>query len=318
MSAMRSRTLLNLALIAVAAALGLVAYLRPGHRPPPPKPLITTLPVKDITRIRIARPGHETIELQRRHGVWRITAPIRARADTMRVEGIEDAARARSLARYPVAQLELGQAGLAPPKVRLRLNGRELDFGGTDPIDQWRYVRVGDTVHLTSDTVYPFLTMPPTAFVNLALLPPGARITSLALPKLTLRRGANGHWSIAPPHPGIDRARIRSLLRRWRDVRALFVQRDHGGTSKGRVTIRLEGRKSPLRFVIRRTHPGLVLARPDAGLSYHLGSSGSQGLLAPPPSKASTALPPKPSTRSPPNPRNKAADRAPVAAKPAP
>ncbi|GBE46914.1 hypothetical protein BMS3Bbin12_00067 [bacterium BMS3Bbin12] len=311
MSTVRSRTLLNLALIVVAAALGLVVYLRPGHRPPPPKPPITPLHVKDIARIRIVRPGHETIELQRNHGVWRITAPIRARADTMRVEGIEAAAGARSLARYPVARLKLGGVGLAPPKVRLRLNGRELDFGGTDPINQWRYVKVGDTVHLTTDTVYPFLTMPPTAFVNLALLPPGAQITSLALPKLTLHRGANEHWSITPPHPGIDRARIRSLLRRWRDVRALFVQRDHGGASKGRITIRLKGRKSPLRFVIRRTHPGLVLARPDAGLSYHLGSSGSRGLLALPPSKTPAAKPPKPPTRSPPDPRDKAAGRAP-------
>ncbi len=317
MSAVRNRTLLNLALIVIVAALGLVAYLRPGHRPPPPKPPLTTLPVKDITRIRIARPGHETIELQRSHGAWRITAPIRARADTMRVEGIEDAAGARSLARYPIARLKLGEVGLAPPKVRLRLNGRELDFGDTDPINQWRYVKVGDTVHLTGDTVYPFLTMPPTAFVNLALLPPGAQITSLALPKITLRRGANEHWSIAPPHPGLDRTRIRALLQRWRDARALFVQRDHGGAAKGRIMIRLEGRKSPLRFVIRRTHPGLVLARPEAGLSYHLGSSGSRGLLALPPSKTPTAIPQSP-TRSPPNPRNKAADRAPVAAKPAP
>ncbi len=318
MSAVRSRTLLNLALIVVAAALGLLVYLRPGHQPPPPKPLLTTLPVKDVTRIRIARPGHETIELQRRHETWRITAPIRARADVMRVEGIEDAASERSLARYPVARLDLREVGLAPPKVRLRLNGRELDFGGTDPINQWRYVKVGDTVHLTSDTIYPFLTMPPTAFVNLALLPPGAQITSLALPKLTLRRGAKERWSITPPHPGIDRARIRSLLQRWRDARALFVQRDHGGASKGRVTIRLEGRKSPLRFVIRRMHPGLVLARPDAGLSYHLGSSGSQGLLALPPSKTPAATPPKPSTQSPLNPRDRAAGRTPAAAKPAP
>lgn len=276
---MRSRTLLNLALIVLAAVLGAVAYFRPGHHPAPRKPTLTALKPADITRIRIERPGHATIRLRREHGVWRITAPIRARANTLRVEGIENAADAPSLAGYPVPGLQLKQFGLAPPKVRLWLNGHELDFGDTDPIHQWRYVRVGDRVHMIGDTVYPFLTMPPTAFVNLALLPPGAAIEVLNLPHLSLRRGPKGHWTLTPPRKEADPARIDALLARWRDARALFIQRDHGGPDKGRITVRLEGRKAPLVFVIRRTRPGLVLARPAAGLSYHLGSGGSHGLL---------------------------------------
>lgn len=283
MSAVRSRTLLNLALIALAAGLGAIAYLRPGHRPPPPQPPLTTLAVKDITHIRIERRGHPTIKLQRRGGVWRITAPMHARANTMRVEGVEDAAGAHSLAQYPAAHFKLATAGLAPPKVRLWLNDHEFDFGGTAPINQWRYVKVGDTVHMISDTIYPFLIMPPTAFVDLALLPPGAGIVELKLPALTLRRGPKDHWSITPPHPGASAARIRALLRHWRDARALYIGHDTGGADKGRVTLRLQGRKAPLHFIIRRTHPGLVLARPGTGLSYHLGSTGLHGLLTLPP-----------------------------------
>lgn len=284
---MRSRLALNLVLLVTVAALALLVHFRPGRQKPPPAPPLTSLATGDITTIAIERPGHPAITLAKSHGRWRITAPLQARANALRVEGVEAAATAGSLAHYASAQLKLKDVGLDPPTARLRLNHETIEFGATNPINHWRYVKVGDTVHLIDDTVFPFLTMGPTGFVALTLLPPDARILSLTLPALHLRRDTKGDWTLDPPRPKVTTDRIQALVNRWHGAQALDVQRYHAGKSLGTIVVHLQGRKTPLRFIVQETDPELVLARPDQGLSYHLDGALSRHLLALPRSKAS-------------------------------
>ncbi|HQU15746.1 MAG: hypothetical protein B7Z66_12760 [Chromatiales bacterium 21-64-14] len=285
---MRSRTLLNLVLAATVLGLALVVHFRPGREKPPPPPPLTPLAPHDITAIAIERPGHPAITLAKTHGRWRITAPLQARANQLRVDGVEAAAAAGSLAHYSAARLNLKGVDLDPPKARLRLNQETIKFGGTDPINQWRYVQIGDTVHLINDTVYPFLTMGPTGFVDLTLLPEETRILSLRLPALHLRRNANGDWTLDPPQPKVTADQIQALVNRWHDAQALDVQRYHAGKSLGEIVVHLQGRKTPVRFILQETDPELVLARPAQGLSYHLDGALSKHLLALPPSNTPT------------------------------
>ncbi len=72
---MKSKILLNLALIAALVALSLYAYFKPWQETAPSIRLIQ-LKRDDITRIAIEPRGATAIKLEKLDGAWRIVAPI--------------------------------------------------------------------------------------------------------------------------------------------------------------------------------------------------------------------------------------------------
>lgn len=274
---MTSRTAVNLALLAAVAVLSAVAYLLPAGKHEPSPPALTRLSPDRITRVTISPKDGQQIVLVRRGGHWRLAAPIRTAANGFLINSLVGLAAADSFRHFPVRGRDLREYGLDHPPVRLRLNDLEIDFGGSEPLHGRRYVRVGDTVHVIPGYFYQDVSGGVADFVSLNLLPEGSDPVQLALPDLTLRRDAEGHWAVAgKKHPPQG---MEDLVTRWRRAQALQVERYSGSGHHGTVTVTFDKGHAPLTFDIVSTKPELVLARPDIGMAYHFPESQTDKLL---------------------------------------
>jgi len=149
---------INRLLLAALLLLGLLIWwLQPTPLPP-----LTPLQAGQIERIRLLGKGRE-IDLRRHDGHWWLGDRP---ANEGRIQQLLGIARTPSLRRIPVAQGRLAEFGLASPSIRLWLDGLELQFGDSDPINGWRYVRIGDQIHLIGDGFRHHLLAPPTAYLQ--------------------------------------------------------------------------------------------------------------------------------------------------------
>lgn len=275
---MNSRLLLNLALVIVVAVLGLIAWLQPGLDKPAAPPRLTDLDPAAINRIRIVDRDGPTIVLARKDGRWRIEEPIQLPANGFRIDSLLRLTGEASYGQLEVAEIDLAELGLDTPRIRLYLNDREFAFGTTEPIDGRRYVRTGDIVHLITDRYFHIMTAGPTDLVNQHLLPADSRITEITTPDWRLAR-AEDKWVLTPERPGLSADAANMVVDNWRQAQAVWIQPYEQSEAKGRIVVRLEGEEQPLQFDILAQEPELVLARPDAGVQYHLAEESARGLL---------------------------------------
>ncbi|MGH8282045.1 MAG: DUF4340 domain-containing protein, partial [Gammaproteobacteria bacterium] len=194
---------------------------------------------------------------------------------------------------FPAKQANLVKYGLNPPQVRLWLNGTEFDFGDAEPLNNYRYVKTGDTIHLVAGLLYFRINHSPLWWASKHLLPCGARIIGLQLPDATLTLKGD-KWQLAPANPAITSDAIQSLIDNWKNAQAIGTDKMGKGEPQGEVAVELAGDSQPLRFVILKDPDFLVLARPDLGLQYELDSGQRSALLELKPAKASAT----PSTKS--------------------
>lgn len=271
---MKTRLMLNLALLAIIVVLGAVAFFKPGKQAPESKPLLT-LDANALTRVTLQ--NKETLVFEKTGGLWRLTAPFAAPVNQVRVGQLLEVAKAKSEAEYPVKPEDLAQFGLDKPQASLTLGDNSLQFGGTDPINLRRYVRLGDTLHLVDDNFYHHLTAPATDYVDKKLLPEGARIREIQLPGLKAVKGSDGKWTAEPPGDG--KTDLGVLASAWATARAIDVKRLEQAEVLGE-TIRIglvEG--EPVEYVILQKQPYLMLARKDWRLQYEITAESSRELL---------------------------------------
>ncbi len=277
---MNSRTLLNLGLLVLVGILVALAIWEPGKEAPPgPKPL-TELNPAEVDRVRIERAGQAAVAAERNEdGSWRLTEPRPLPANDYRFDSLVSVAKAPDQGGFPVRD-ELDAFGLAEPRVRLQLNDLTLDFGNTTPVDQRRYVRVGDTVHLIGDTHYYHLIGGIGTFASRRLLPEDGALTAISLPKLELHQ-QKGKWSVAPEAAEASADDIAKLVDNWRHARAIEVKSwDEPAPQGETIRIHLAGTTAPVQFVIASREPQTVLVRPDWQLAYHLPDSVTEELLS--------------------------------------
>jgi hypothetical protein len=268
---MSSLTRLNSILLLLAAILAGLAWW--GEQPADTEemPRLTPLSPGRLTRIRIERPGHKPLRLQRRNGGWWLQEPIQVRAHDFRVRALAAIAETRSHGDYPLD--DPARFGLDQPMARLWLDGTEIVFGGTDSIHHRRYVAVGGRLHLIDDRFFQHIKAGPAGFASLELLPGETRIERLELPGLSLTRTAGG-WSLEPEREaGADA--IQQWIRDWQSAQAIWLSPYHG-EARADIRIHLQGRERPVEFVIL---PQGVLARPRLGLQYHLGRETAARLI---------------------------------------
>lgn len=279
---MSSRTLINLLMFAAVLALGLVTYLEPGRTPAPAVRHLTELTPAAIGDIVIERVGTPQVRLVRRDGQWRLDAPLQARANRYRIEAILGLASAVSLAQLPAAGVDLKQLGLDPPRVQVRLGTVELAVGGTEALDNRRYVRAGETVHLVDDLYYRHLVASPVELVDPALLDPHAKPLGIVLPELSLQL-VDGRWILTPPDPAISADAVAALVERWRHASAIELsscETQPDAAPPHWAEVRLADASTPLRWQIRGEGAELVLCRPDLKVAYHFPKQTGEALLA--------------------------------------
>lgn len=284
---MRRPLLRNLVLLALVAGLAWLAWTLPGRNAATPeKPrLLGDTPIR---LIELTRPGGGSIRLERDMTGWHMATPYAVAPEPLKIAQLVDALHAEVLADYPAEAVDLREAGLVQPGLRVRVNGeRELAFGATTPVDYHRYVRRGDRVLLIDSMDYYAFDSSAEELVDRDLLPDDAGITGIELPDgPQLIRDPEG-WRAAAPHGGMSADRIVALVQAWQQARAAGVQPVAPARSERArccVRITLAGENGPRRYRIADTGDGgLLLIRPELGLAWQLDAAWRERLLQLPP-----------------------------------
>lgn len=276
---MTRRGLVNLVLLGVVAVLGGLVYLLPARGPAPSPPPLTGLTPGQVSRVQIGRAGGTAIVMVRRDKRWRMIKPVRVAANRFLVHSLLGITQADSYGRFAAGGRDLGQFGLAAPSLRLRLNDLEIAFGGNEPLNGRRYVRIGDTVHVISNLYYQEASGGPAAFVSRALLPEDSAPVRLVFPDKVLERDEQGRWVLAAGGHRRTAPGAGGLVDRWRRAQALGVKPYVGKGDHPAVTVSFGKDRHDLEFEIVSKDPELILARPDIGMAYHFPASQAERLL---------------------------------------
>jgi hypothetical protein len=277
---LQSRRRLNLALVAIVAALAALALFRPGHKHADDvTPLVADS--RGFTRIRVMVAGKPEVDLKREGEVWNLQAPLQWRADDVQVQDFLDSLDAPVTDRFPAKGVDLAKYGLDKPLVKMWLDDTEYDLGDQQPVDKQRYVLTGGEIELIDDYIFYRVARDAYGWLDKQLLPEGTHITALQLPHATLTSDAKENWTLAPPDKTLTSADLSRFVQNWQQARATGVASIGAGKSEGEVSIQLAGTPAPLRFQILDDPDYLVLARPDLHLEYQLELSLSGSLLAP-------------------------------------
>jgi hypothetical protein len=290
---MNARTGINLLLLAAVAALALLAVFAPGQKEDEVA-RITPLQAADIHDISIEVANRPKIVLRRDAESWRVRAPIEVSANEFRVQTVLRLAQAQSRGTFAADDKNLAQYGLDAPAARVKFNDTLVDFGGTEPIDGRRYVRVGARIHLVTDTYFYQVQADLPAFVSQRLLPSGVHPSEIRLPLFGVRLDDDGRWTLTPTavaseHRDLSADALSRFVDAWTMAEAVQVSRYRGEPVTGETVIHLRDSDQPLRFAILQAEPEVALARVDLGLRYDFGADAGRGLMELPGAEPSDA-----------------------------
>ena len=271
---MNPRARLNLGLLAAAVGLGVAVFV--ANRKEPPGPPLTPYQAGAIERIALEHPGVPAIRLEKKDGHWRLVEPVQAEADEFEVNALVGLAD-----RQTQLKVEGGVAkelGLDPPAYTLTLNDRAIAFGGVESLEYRRYVQTPDGTFLIEDPPGAALDKEYADLVSKDVLPKGAAIERLELPRLTLAKGESG-WSLTPADPKATPDQMQKLAEAWAGARSMWneMARDAKATGE-RVKVTLQG-GATREFVIVAREPQLKLHRPDLGVTLVLSKALADELL---------------------------------------
>jgi hypothetical protein len=276
---MKSRWVINILLIVAIIILALVARYQPGIEAPPEPRTLTSLRADDIQTIRINRPLRNDLLFRKKGNAWTIDREPALPAEDAQVRALLKMAGHTAVRSYPAEELDLARLALDPPYATVTLDGTAIDFGSLEPLEELRYARVGDQVHLISDMYQHLIEGDHTRFVRRRLLAAQARIVSVELPDVSLVKSAGG-WEIEPP-AAVSADALQQLVDNWQQASALTVRPvEDAPDDAPAVTLMLEPDRQ-IRFLIAAREPELVLIRPDFALQYHMGDRAGNLLEVP-------------------------------------
>ena len=285
---MKKRWLLNFALILFVIALGLVVKYQPGtSKKSTETAALTNLAIDNIAHIRIVRSGQDEIVLTKTNGHWQMTAPIQARADDFRIDGLLHIANAKIEGKFTAAAADLAKYGLDHPLADLWLDNNEIKFGGLHTFANSQYVLFNGEIYLIPAAGFRPLASSLNDFFSTRLLEEGRKPIAFKLPNFSLTL-ENGNWSITPQAKNLSNDKINTFVEEWRYARALSVQRYTGKKAIGaiRITFLEIGKTNAtpkpqtLDLAILAQQSELVLYRKDEGLEYHFPQEISEHLLS--------------------------------------
>ena len=276
---MKSRNLLNLVLLGIVVVLVLIVVFEPGKKPVQPKPKLTTLNKDSVSKIKIQRLGKKDVLLEKQHDEWHMMAPYQLPANKFRLEAILRLLETPSYSQHDIRKLDKHTFKLDKPEITLTFDNKlSMAFGGSEPLNHRRYVQVGDTLNLISDSVYYYLAGKTTSLLSLQLLPANSAIKAIQLPKYKLQLKA-GHWQIENEPKKMASDAVTQLLNNWKLAQALDVVPATAKPGKQQVKIFFEGQEKPIVFSIVKRQPDFILLREDKGVEYQLTEDSADRLL---------------------------------------
>ena len=174
------------------------------------------------------------------------------------------------------AEVDLARFELAEPKVTMKLNDYEFQFGNTDAIDQRRYVLFDNKINMVNDSLYQQLMTNAAFFADTKLFNDDTEITDIEFPDYEVEK-IDGVWKILLM-PEIKPDQLESFVFSWQNATAISVSRYEAPETESLIRIKTRDNKTIV-FVVVSTEPHLILGRKDLGIQYHMGSDDAQKLL---------------------------------------
>ncbi len=266
---MASRLWLNLALLLLIGILVLVVVYEPGKETEPQIITLTQLAPDKIKHIHLKRVTGEDIELVKESdGQWWMYNPYHLPANDFRVQSLLRLVEAESLSMHPLKDLQPATYGLESPRAIVTFNRtKQIKFGDTEPLQQRRYIQVGDKLHTIADTFYYQAAGNPTIYLSYKLLPPDVNIVKLILPDLQLIY-QDDQWQRSPSHSQLSADANIELINHWQHAQALELSPTDVTDGKADIEIHLQHQTEPIRFKLQKTEEGIRLLRLGTGLQY--------------------------------------------------
>lgn len=276
---MRSRLLLNLALLLAVILLALLVIRTPENDASLNPPRLTSLRPEDVNRIELQRHNAEPVSLYKQGDTWYMQEPYALAANDYRVQALLRLLQAGYATEHDIDTLDPARYGLDQPRASLTYNDTlTIEFGDTEPLSQQRYLRIEDRLYLLPDTHYYHTASPATGYLSHALLPAG-RITALRLPDLQLRL-QDGQWQLQPAHEDISADVLTELVTNWRNAQALRLEPYQVDTLPAAdIHVQLEGEEDPVRFTLEQRDGQMRLLRHDVKMHYFINDEIRQQLL---------------------------------------
>jgi len=273
---MQSRLLVNLGLLLLVAVLGFLVFTSEDKDSDAPD-ILTNIKTESIHTITI-RHNNRVTNIEKTNGHWQITSPTNIAANDFRIGTILKLLSTVSHADYATDSIEPGKYKLEPADTSVMFNKLQIDFGMINPINNYRYVKVNNRVHLIDDHHYPLLSSQLGTLVARTLLPADSKINKLVLPEQTLALNSKEIWQSTKE---ISADAIVETLNNWRNTEAFGVHDYFERESLGAIKVYIDNVYEPIQFFITDVDPWLVIARPDIKLEYHFNLELYDSLLRP-------------------------------------
>lgn len=278
---MRQRWLLNAGLVVIIGLLAWLALHRSGQENDDAGPPLTALAADSIMQLRIERPDHPAIALEKSGAGWTLTSPVRARANPFNVESLLRILTAPGETRFPAGGQDLVKFGLDRPRSRVHYGAAEIAFGSLHPLNNRIYVLHNNVIvlipaHYLSAAVYPYIN-----FIDSRLFEEQRKITAIRLPDFTLTQ-QDGAWRKQPPDEKLTSDRLNEFAAEWQNARALGVEKYSGREILDRIEISSvrDDKAEKLVLGILSYKPDFVLYRRDENLEYHFTEDTGKRLLS--------------------------------------
>jgi hypothetical protein len=162
---MRRPLLINGTLLLVATVLAVAVWLSTEQQNQEQQITLTNLTPNQVHQIVIENGTASVFHFEREAEGWVMTQPSRTMADQSKIEKLLQICQSISIRRFTAPQ-ELTEFGLNPPQAVLTLNQTRIEMGTLHPINQRRYIRVGNLIHLTNDLFFHLLQAPEQTLVQ--------------------------------------------------------------------------------------------------------------------------------------------------------
>jgi len=262
--------------LALVVALAAVAYLRP--KPDAEDHALSALAPADVKTIRVEPQSAPPIVLERAGKAWRMSAPVRARADADRVESLLALLTAKS--KHKFAADDLARFDLDKPGARVTFNEQTMNFGTVNPLSGEQYVATVGSVFLVAHRLAAAVPRRVQDVIAKRLFADEEQPAAFELKQFGVVR-RDGKWlteraAAAPSQDDYNR-----WTTDWRLATALRVEPFAGKATADTIEIGMDdGRRVKLTVLARE--PELQLLRSDEGLRYDFAAAAAKQMLAPP------------------------------------
>lgn len=273
---MRQSWRINLALLALVAALGWWAYFKPAAETAALR--LSALQADAANSIRIERSDRPAVALQKKNAIWWIVEPFSAPAEPLQVERLLAVAGAEASAR--LAADNLARFDLDRPLATLLIDGQSFAFGGANTTTREQYVLTQGAVYTVALRYGAALPADAGALIRRRLFADGEVPVQFEFADFALH-SRDGKWVLAPQSAELGADDIARWVEQWRQASALRVEVYDQRKPAGEVRIGLKGGKQLTLGILQR-EPELILLRSDHNLQYTFISETAKRLLTPP------------------------------------